>query len=216
MTVIMRKLNWHSVFATTLFLGASLFAGSQLLANAQPDAKAAAPTQRKEVLDPSKFYGLASFGYAAAKTCPEVMEKIFCYCGCDLTDSHVSLLDCFTSIHGVDCHICQEEAILARKMHSDGSSIVDIQKAIDEKYARDYPFEQDTPAYKSYKATRYTTGKSAGTASGANSSKAPDNSKPVVAGPEDPDAPLPKLKPGKQMPKCCKADEHKKKTGSKK
>ncbi|MBX9720408.1 MAG: hypothetical protein K2X81_03340, partial [Candidatus Obscuribacterales bacterium] len=48
---------------------------------------------RKDVLEPGQFFGLASFGYASAKACPEVMEKLFCYCGCDLTDSHNSLLD---------------------------------------------------------------------------------------------------------------------------
>jgi hypothetical protein len=206
-------------------------------AYSQPAASPAAPT-RKEVLDPSKFFGLASFGYAAAKTCPEVMEKLFCYCGCDLTDSHVSLLDCFTSIHGVDCHICQEEAILARKMNSDGSPIAEIQKSIDEKYSKDYPFEQDTPAYKNYKATHYGVGAGAGkelgkdakgsdtnrdttgkTKTSDKSTKTSGASNPSakvkfgeqVAGPEDPDAPpvKPKLKPGKKMPKCCGHEEHK-------
>lgn len=207
------------------------FGSSLPLAYSQPAANSAAPT-RKEVLDPSKFFGLASFGYAAAKSCPEVMEKLFCYCGCDLTDSHVSLLDCFTSIHGVDCHICQEEAILARKMNSDGSPIAEIQKSIDEKYSKDYPFEQDTPAYKNYKATHYGVGAAAkdaksGDTKGDTTSKATSadkvNKKPgnestskvkfgeQVAGPEDPDAPpvKPKLKPGKKMPKCCGSDEHK-------
>lgn len=219
------------------------FALSAPDALSQPAASSAAPA-RKEVLDPSKFFGLASFGYAAAKTCPEVMEKLFCYCGCDLTDQHVSLLDCFTSVHGVDCHICQEEAILARKMNSDGSPIAEIQKSIDEKYSKDYPFEQDTPAYKNYKATHYgvgsgsavgkdskdeTPGKTSDTKSDTNAkSKATEKSTKKsaksavkfgeqVAGPEDPDAPpsKPKLKPGKSLPKCCGADEHKETKSSK-
>ncbi|MBX9571467.1 MAG: PCYCGC domain-containing protein [Candidatus Obscuribacterales bacterium] len=227
--------NWRAYFR--LFAGISLITFSSALPTAlsQPAASSAAPA-RKEVLDPSKFFGLASFGYAAAKNCPEVMEKLFCYCGCDLTDQHVSLLDCFTSIHGVDCHICQEEAILARKMNSDGSPIAEIQKTIDEKYAKDYPFEQDTPAYKNYKATHYGVGatgkdtkddktaKPADTKSdttdksktGGKVTKKSDTTSKVkfgdqVAGPEDPDAPpvKPKLKPGKKMPKCCGADEHK-------
>lgn len=225
--------------ALRLFACLSLIIFSSALPSAysQPAANSAAPS-RKEVLDPSKFFGLASFGYAAAKSCPEVMEKLFCYCGCDLTDSHVSLLDCFTSIHGVDCHICQEEAILARKMNSDGSPIAEIQKSIDEKYSKDYPFEQDTPAYKNYKATHYGVGAGAGKEAGKDGklgdtksdttekAKATDKSTKKsgatngsakvkfgeqVAGPEDPDAaPVkPKLKPGKKMPKCCGPDEHK-------
>ena len=169
-------------------------------------ASGAKTTALKEVLDPGKFFGLASFGYAAAKACPEVMSKLFCYCGCDLTDSHVSLLDCFTSIHGVDCHICQEEAILANKMNRENTPIAEIQKAIDEKYSHEYPFENDTPAYKNYKATHYDV--KGGTTGGTK----PAKSSPELAGPEDPDAPKtpPKLKPGKKMPDCCGVEEHKK------
>ena len=232
----MTKRNKHGRTLLRLFACLSLITYSSAIPGtlAQPAANSAAPA-RKEVLDPSKFFGMASFGYAAAKTCPEVMEKVFCYCGCDLTDHHVSLLDCFTSVHGVDCHICQEEAILARRMNSDGAPIIEIQKAIDEKYSKDYPFENDTPAYKNYKATHYGVGATPTKGSkNEKSSKSVDTKGPTnkgskgdaaksksttskvkfgeqVAGPEDPDAPpaKPKLKPGKQMSKCCGADEHK-------
>ncbi len=158
---------------------------------------------RKDVLNPSQFFGLASFGYAAAKACPQVMEKLFCYCGCDLTDSHNSLLDCFTSLHGVDCHICQEEAILANKMNKDGDSITVIQQTIDEKFASQYPFEEDTPTYKKYKANRlYLKNENGESKFGKE-----------AAGPEAPDdAPVsskPKLKPGREVGKCCAGGEHK-------
>ncbi len=159
---------------------------------------------RKEVLEPGQFFGLASFGYASAKACPEVMEKLFCYCGCDLTDSHNSLLDCFTSTHGVDCHICQEEAVLANKLHKDGVPTSEIQKTIDDKYSSQYPFEQPTPTYQKYKASR------AGGKAADNSATAKPNT--VVAGPDAPDetpaTKPPKLKPGKSMPKCCAPGQH--------
>lgn len=178
--------------------------------------KASSEAPLKEVLEPSRFFGLAQFGYAAAKAAPTVMSKLFCYCGCDLTDSHSSLLDCFTSIHGVDCHICQEEAILAVKMHREGDDIATIQKAVDDKYAKDYPFEQDTAAYKSYKATHFNVKPGSGVTSN------PVKPGAEAAGPEDPDAVVdtkskttPKLKPGKKMPKCC-AEDHEKTSGSEK
>ncbi len=175
------------------------------------DADKSKAPARKEVLDPGQFPGMASFGYASAKACPEVMEKLFCYCGCDLTDSHTSLLDCFTSMHGIDCHICQEEALLANKMHKDGTSIADIQKEIDEKYSKEYPFEQDTPAYKKYKSTRLWVKDGAGSQVKFGTQ---------VAGPEAPkETPAstnPKLKPGKEVGKCCSGDEHSKKNESKK
>lgn len=166
--------------------------------------------ERKPVLDPSQFHGLAAFGYAAAKAAPEVMEKIFCYCGCDLTDNHLSLLDCFTSIHGVDCHICQEEALLAHKMSKDSTPIKEIQRIIDEKYASQYPFESDTPTYKKYKATRLYKPADSGTA--------PVTFGTQVAGPDAPDDQnantKPKLKPGKEAGKCCSGGDHKDETGA--
>lgn len=160
--------------------------------------------ERKPVLEPSQFYGLASFGYASAKACPEVMEKLFCYCGCDLTDSHTSLLDCFTSIHGVDCHICQEEAVLANKMNKDGISIKEIQKKIDETYASQYPFESDTPTYKKYKTSRLWTQNDPGTeaAKFGTQQAGPD-------APEEKSSTPPKLKPGREPSKCCSGGEHK-------
>src|SRR5437016_679078 len=61
------------------------------------------------VLEPGKFFGEAAMGYASAQAAPQVMSKLFCYCGCDTTDGHSALIDCYTSMHGQDCHICQEE-----------------------------------------------------------------------------------------------------------
>lgn len=182
-----------------------------------PKTADAAAADRKPVLDPSQFAGLASFGYASAKAAPEVMEKLFCYCGCDLTDSHTSLLDCFTSAHGVDCHICQEEAVLALKLHRDGMPMKQIQQEIDERYSDKYPFEEQTPAYKKYKTTRlWTTQGTASdtTATNKSDSDSDKNASKEAAGPAGPDASAekktPKVKPGRTVGKCCSAGhEHK-------
>ncbi len=188
--------------------------------DAPKDPKESKPAEttaidRKPVLDPSQFAGLAAFGYASAKAAPEVMEKLFCYCGCDLTDSHTSLLDCFTSAHGVDCHICQEEAVLALKMHKDGTPIKQIQQEIDERYSDKYPFEEQTPAYKKYKSTRlWTSSGTAGDTTAASTTAASTDkaTQKEAAGPAGPDGPdekcekkPPKLKPGKTVGKCCGA-----------
>jgi hypothetical protein len=110
--------------------------------------------QNKPVLDPNKYFGKAKAGYAAAKECPEICAKLFCYCGCDLTDEHVSLLDCFTTDHGVDCYICQEEALAALKMKQQGKGLAEIQKVIDLAYKKEYPFDDKSPAYKKYQAAK--------------------------------------------------------------
>jgi hypothetical protein len=106
------------------------------------------------VLDPNKFTGHAKSGYAAAQLCPEICAKLFCYCGCDLTDEHDSLLDCFTTDHGVDCHICQEEALIALKMKRDGKSIEQIQEKIDLMFEKEYPFDEPSPVIQKYRANR--------------------------------------------------------------
>lgn len=124
-------------------------------ASQKPDAKAAGPTTgQKQVLDPSKFFGKAAAGYAAAKQIPEICAKLFCYCGCDLTDLHNNLLDCFVCQHGVDCDICQDEAIHALRMKKEGKSTADIQKFIDTQFGNQYPFSEPSATLKKYRATR--------------------------------------------------------------
>lgn len=170
-------------------------AGGKEPASAKAESVKPPAKKRAEVLDPNQFFGMAMIGYAAAKQAPEVMENLFCYCGCDLTDSHISLLDCFTSIHGVDCHICQEEAQIALKMHKQGDSMVKIQRRIDEEFAKQYPFEEDTPTYKKYKANRLWV------------KGGPANNQPASTG-LGPDPKNPKLKPGAKAGNCCAGDKH--------
>jgi hypothetical protein len=108
------------------------------------------------VLSTENIFGNAKMGYMAAKRIPEICSKLFCYCGCDLTDNHGSLLDCFTSDHGVDCNICQEEALLALKMQTEGKQLPEIQKAIDQKYVAEYNsvFDQPSEILKRYRENR--------------------------------------------------------------
>jgi len=106
------------------------------------------------VLDPNKFFGHAKSGYAAAQLCPEICAKLFCYCGCDMTDDHDSLLDCFTTDHGVDCHICQEEALIALKMKREGKTMKQIQQAIDIMFEKEYPFDDPSAVIQKYRKNR--------------------------------------------------------------
>ncbi len=110
------------------------------------------------VLAPDQFVGEAAMGYSAAKAAPEICAKLFCYCGCDSTENHTRLLDCFTSTHGVDCHICQEEALMALRMEREGKEIKEIKKTVDGTYARMYPFKNPTQALKDYQSHRLYTG----------------------------------------------------------
>lgn len=121
---------------------------------AAPSDKAIANAELPAVLPPDQFFGKAQMGYAAARLCPEICAKLFCYCGCDFTDDHHNLLDCFATDHGADCHICQEAAILALKMKRNDKPLGEIQKAVDLKWEKEYPFMEPSPALKKYRATR--------------------------------------------------------------
>ncbi len=121
--------------------------------SAGPNDKPSVPGE-PPVLDPNRFFGHAKSGYAAAQLCPEICAKLFCYCGCDMTDDHDSLLDCFTSDHGVDCHICQEEALIALKMKREGKSMKQIQQAIDIMFEKEYPFDEPTAVIQKYRKNR--------------------------------------------------------------
>jgi len=174
---------------------------------ATKDAKSAAGASSTAydgppVLDPSRYFGGAQLGYASAKAAPEVMAHVFCYCGCDATEGHHHLIDCYTSNHGQDCHICQEEAVEALKLSRDHKSMAEIQKQIDDDHSHWYPFTKPTANYAAYKASRLYT-------------PAPD-ANTQVAGPEpsaeDKDtkeAAAPKVKPGFSVGSCCKDGDKK-------
>ncbi|RTL40183.1 MAG: hypothetical protein EKK48_17175 [Candidatus Melainabacteria bacterium] len=153
----------------------------------------AVPGVSRTVLPAGQFFGQAAVGYQAAQQCPEIIEKLFCYCGCDETDQHTSLLDCFTTTHGADCQICTDEAVIAARMKKEGKLIAEIQKVVDDKYANEYPFEKESPALKKYRAMAVGVKSSA-------SDKAGDSSHKSSA--EKPGAN--KLKEGKSAGTCCK------------
>jgi hypothetical protein len=137
-----------------------------------------------QVLDPQQFFGESQVGYLAAQQCPEIIAKLFCWCGCDETDSHTSLLDCFTTDHGADCKICTGEALMALKLKKQGKSMAEIQRAVDAKFESEYPFDNPSKTLQQYRAHRLYQGDAKGATTQRPSS-------------------APKLKPGKQVGNCC-------------
>jgi uncharacterized protein with PCYCGC motif len=76
----------------------------------------------------------AADAYAAARSAPHVLDGIHCYCECAKHSGHRSLLTCFESDHGSQCDICMGEATLALSLASQGSSLDDIRRAIDQRF----------------------------------------------------------------------------------
>jgi hypothetical protein len=51
-------------------------------------------------LSPALFVGQTARAYQVAWEIPEILDQLYCYCGCDKHLDHVSLLSCFTDDHG--------------------------------------------------------------------------------------------------------------------
>ena len=62
------------------------------------------------------------------------MEKVFyqqpCYCHCDRSQGHGSLLDCFVSRHGSGCNICMKEAFYSYEQTRRGKKPEQIREGI--------------------------------------------------------------------------------------
>jgi hypothetical protein len=67
-----------------------------------PPAATASPAARRETrptLDPAQFVGKAAAAHKVAREIPDVLDQLYCYCGCDKHQGHKSLLSCYTDGH---------------------------------------------------------------------------------------------------------------------
>ena len=55
--------------------------------------------------------------YEKARRLPDLFSELPCFCGCQWIN-HSSLLDCFQTTHGAKCGLCQEEAEIAERLHT--------------------------------------------------------------------------------------------------
>jgi hypothetical protein len=82
-------------------------------------------------LDPKQFPDALNRNvYALAAKVKPVLYQQPCYCYCDRHEGHKSLLDCFVSMHGSQCDICQKEAILSYQLTQKGKTQAQIRAAI--------------------------------------------------------------------------------------
>ena len=92
--------------------------------------------ETKGTLSPALFVGKTASAYQLAQEIPDVLDHLYCYCHCDKSIGHVTLLSCFTDTHAANCAVCQNEAIDAGAMLKKGSSLAEIRRQIDLKYGR--------------------------------------------------------------------------------
>ncbi|NQU63211.1 MAG: hypothetical protein HQ517_02850 [SAR324 cluster bacterium] len=91
--------------------------------------------EKKPVVDPMSYSQSRQIkAYTIAKQIPQVLDQLYCYCGCAQSIKHKSLLSCYTDNHAANCGICMDEAELAAKMVERGDSMTRIADAIDSRF----------------------------------------------------------------------------------
>ena len=106
-------------------------------ATAQPPAltASAAAQHLRITLDPNQFVGEVKEAYLIAESDPALLAQLHCWCGCDRTDGHKNLLDCYRDNHGSHCAICTGEAIEADKLAAQGVPVEKIRDALRDRFA---------------------------------------------------------------------------------
>ena len=111
--------------------------------HAQPPQGELPPTMAPSIYTDKLIFN----AYAVAGRVKKVLYQEPCYCHCDRSSGHGSLLDCFTSRHGAGCDICQKEAFYAYEQTKKGKNPTQIREAIERgdwqkldlaKYSKDY------------------------------------------------------------------------------
>jgi hypothetical protein len=89
------------------------------------------------VLDPNQFSDKdVRHSYWVATQIPAVLNKLYCWCGCENRGEHRSNLQCFEDKMAVDCAVCQGTAEIAWQMTQNGvRDAGKIQAAVDAKWA---------------------------------------------------------------------------------
>jgi Protein of unknown function with PCYCGC motif len=118
--------------------------------HAKPPQDALPPT-----MEASLFTDIPTFNaYVVAGRIKKVLYQQPCYCHCDRSQGHGSLLDCYVSRHATGCDICQKEDFYAYEQTHRGKTPAQIregiirgdwQKVDTAKYASNYLPPQNSP-----------------------------------------------------------------------
>lgn len=89
------------------------------------------------VLDPNQFEDKkVRSAYWIATQIPEILNQLYCWCGCENRGVHRSNLGCFEDRMGVNCDVCQGTAEIAYEMVQKGITAAGkIQAAVDAEWA---------------------------------------------------------------------------------
>ena len=135
-----KGINRIIALTVAAILVVAIASAAYISSNSQPSDKQLAASgdpgaRLRLTLDPNNFQGPVREAYEVAEKDPALLAQLHCYCGCDVTDGHKNLLDCFRDTHGSTCAICCGEARDAESMASRGMAIEQIRDALRARYA---------------------------------------------------------------------------------
>jgi hypothetical protein len=83
-------------------------------------------------LSPSLFNDpVVQNSYRLAARIKKVLYQQPCYCHCDRTEGHTSLLDCYTGHHAAECGTCVREGLYAYEQTRKGKTAAQIREGIE-------------------------------------------------------------------------------------
>jgi hypothetical protein len=91
-----------------------------------------------DTVSPAEFSDVVvQNAYILASRVKKVLYQQPCYCHCDRSQGHTSLLDCFASKHGSECGVCMREAIYSYEQSHKGKTAAQIRAGIERGEWRD-------------------------------------------------------------------------------
>ena len=105
----------------------------------QPQAQEAVPAFHAQApkaalpatMSPALFVDIAvQNAYSIAARIKKTLYQEPCYCHCDQSQGHGSLLDCYVSRHASGCDICTREAFFSYEQAAKGKTAAQIRAAI--------------------------------------------------------------------------------------
>lgn len=138
----MRKLGKLASAMALVGLGAALVAIPQFAASQLPQESNSEPVpayhaqpptgELPSTVQPAIYTGdkLVFNAYAVAARVKKILYQEPCYCHCDRSSGHGSLLDCFAGQHGARCDICQKEAFYSYEQSRHGKNATQIREGI--------------------------------------------------------------------------------------
>jgi Protein of unknown function with PCYCGC motif len=88
--------------------------------------------QLPATMSPSLFTDpIAQNAYSVAARIKKILYQEPCYCHCDRSQDHGSLLDCYVSKHAAVCGICEREDFYAYEQSHKGKTAAQIREGIE-------------------------------------------------------------------------------------